>query len=148
MTPHLSIILCTYNRADSLRDTLQALAMQQAREGLSMEVVVADNNSTDETRHVVEAQASRWPVRYLFEGCLGKSHALNHGISAAQAPWLAFTDDDVIPEPSWAQALYDAGRALNADCVGGRTLPLWAPEPPRGVTSPPPPPFSPSPLHS
>ena len=130
--PHISVIVCTYNRAQSLKNTLDALAMQEVRDGVSIELVVVDNSSTDDTRQVVmaAAQASRWPVRYLFEGRLGKSHALNHGILEAQAPWLVFTDDDVIPEPSWAQVLYDAGSAYQADCVGGRILPLWSTQPP------------------
>ena len=132
MTPDISLIVCTYNRAKSLQDTLRALAAQEAHEGLSLELVVVDNHSTDETRQVVmaAAQASRWPVRYLFEDRLGKSHALNHGVLEAQAPWLVFTDDDVIPEPSWAQALHDAGSAHQVDCVGGRILPLWSKQPP------------------
>ena len=132
MTPDISVIVCTYNRAKSLQDTLRALAAQEARDGLLLELVVVDNSSTDETRDVVGAagQTSRWPVRYLFEGRLGKSRALNYGIREARAQWLVFTDDDVIPEPSWAQALYDAGCTYEADCVGGRILPLWAKEPP------------------
>ncbi len=131
-TPDISVIVCTYNRAESLRDTLRALGMQETADGLSVEILVVDNGSTDATRRVVqeEAQGSRWTIRYLFEARVGKSHALNRGIREARADWLAFTDDDVLPEPSWAQALHDAGRVHPADCVGGRILPLWAQEPP------------------
>ena len=135
-TPDISIIVCTHNRAMSLNDTLEALAAQEVRDGLSMELVVVDNKSTDQTRDVVmaSAQASRWPVRYLFEGRTGKSHALNHGIREAQAPWLLFTDDDVIPDPSWVQALSDAASTHEADGVGGRILPLWSKQPPAWLT--------------
>ena len=49
-----SIIVCTHNRAESLRDTLRALRAQQTNPDRSWELIVVDNNSHDDTRKVVE----------------------------------------------------------------------------------------------
>lgn len=131
MTPCVSVLICTYNRADSLRDTLQALQDETASR-VSYEIVVVDNNSADHTRRVVEEAAGTHlrPVHYLFEGRQGKSHALNLGVQESRGELIAFTDDDVIPQAGWVEALWQAAEQFQADAVGGRILPLWAEEPP------------------
>jgi len=128
-----SVIVCTYNRCQSLKETLQALSGQQLRNGLAMEILVVDNNSTDETRTVVQeaSRGARWPIRYLFEPAQGTTYARNRGIQEAQGDLVAFVDDDVIPEPSWVAALEEAFETHRADCVGGKIIPLWASPPPR-----------------
>lgn len=132
MTPHMSVIVCTYNRAESLRDTLQGLQAQTVGSGLAFEVVVVDNNSRDHTPVVVEALARerRGLVRYIFEPVQGLSHARNRGIREARGELLAFTDDDVVPDAGWVEALWQAAERFQADGVGGRILPLWAKQPP------------------
>lgn len=123
----LSIVVCTYNRCGSLRETLAALGRQTVSEGVRLDILVVDNNSTDGTRAVVEAAARSlpWPVRYLFEGQQGLSYARNRGIRESNGELIFFTDDDVLPEPSWVQALHDACVTYHADCMGGKILPLW-----------------------
>ena len=130
--PQVSVIVCTYNRAESLRDTLRALQAQMVSDGLAFEVVVVDNNSRDHTPAVVEACAHGRgrPIRYIFEPVQGLSHARNRGIREARGELLAFTDDDVVPDADWVEALWQAAERFQADAVGGRILPLWAKEPP------------------
>jgi glycosyltransferase involved in cell wall biosynthesis len=93
--------------------------------------VVVDNNSTDDTRSVVESRQAHYPVvlKYLFESRQGRSAALNAGIAATTAPILLFTDDDVRVERGW---LVSGARTLahGADYVGGRVLPIWETAPP------------------
>jgi len=134
----ISVIVCTHNRCESLRETLQALATQRLGRGLRLEVIVVDNNSADATKTVVEDAAgnSRWPIRYVFERRQGKSMALNRGIREADGKFLMLTDDDALPEPTWAQALYGAFVRHRADCVGGRVVPVWLRRPPRWLRSP------------
>ena len=132
-----SIITCTYNRAESLRDTVQALVSQRVNAGIEIEVIVVDNNSNDSTRQVAgEFVSTKWPVRYLFEPKQGKSFAQNTGIQAATGDFVAFVDDDVIPDPSWVQELYEAFVAYNADCAGGPVKPLWMATPPKWLEDP------------
>jgi len=121
----ISVILCTYNRCQSLAKSLESLAATQMPESVSWEVLVVDNNSRDQTRAVVEDCSRRYPerFRYLFEPKQGKSHALNAGIQATKGEILAFVDDDVTVESTWLQNLTAPLR--NGECagVGGRILP-------------------------
>ena len=126
----ISVIIATHNRSVLLARTLDAIARQRwPRE--SMEVIVADNRSTDDTPAVVEAaRAAGLPVRYLFEQRPGKSHAVNAALALAQGDLIAFTDDDVQPEAEWLGALAHAVDQTGVDFVAGRILPIWECSPP------------------
>jgi glycosyltransferase involved in cell wall biosynthesis len=128
----VSVVICTYNRAESLRRTLVALQSQRVAPGLSWELVLVDNNSNDRTREVVEAfkAGSDIPTVSVFEGRQGKSFALNTGLDAASGELLAFTDDDCRPEPTWIQDVVDCVQRWGADALGGRILPDWSKQPP------------------
>jgi glucosyl-dolichyl phosphate glucuronosyltransferase len=121
----ITVILCTYNRCESLGKTLASVAMLSLPESVKWEVLVVDNNSSDQTRELVETFCHRYPgrFRYLFELQQGKSYALNSGIRACKSEILAFTDDDAIVQPEWLRDL--TAPFGNDDCmgVGGRTLP-------------------------
>ncbi len=106
-TLNISVILCTYNRCRSLSKTLESVFASKLPGSLGWEVLVVDNNSTDQTREVVEDFCRRQPgrFRYLFEAQPGKSFALNTGIREAKGDILAFVDDDVIVEPTWLHCL-------------------------------------------
>ena len=120
-----SVILCTYNRCQSLSSALNSLAVLNVPTTIQWEVLVVDNNSNDETQQVVKRFCQLHPerFRYLFEPRQGKSYALNSGISSALGDILTFVDDDVVAEPGW---LYDLINPLFggewAGC-GGRILP-------------------------
>lgn len=120
-----SIVIATYNRAHELRDTLDSLRQLRAR--VPWEVIVVDNNSTDDTRGVVEQAAAGFPVplRYLFERVQGRSAALNTGIAAATGRIVLTTDDDVRVPPDWIDVAARALEEYNCDYVGGRVLPIW-----------------------
>lgn len=125
-----SIVIATHNRARDLRETLRSLA--SLRPDGAWEVIVVDNNSTDDTRDVVLAATPEFPVelRYLTEPVQGRSAALNTGIRAARGRIIATTDDDVRVPADWLNAAGDALRSLQCDFVGGRVLPIWrAPRP-------------------
>jgi cellulose synthase/poly-beta-1,6-N-acetylglucosamine synthase-like glycosyltransferase len=100
------------------------------------EVLVVDNNSTDDTRAVVEALVNSWSnVRYLFEPHCGVSHARNTGIAAARAPLIAFIDDDVEATPTWIATIKRVfDEHPDIDCIGGRIDPRWAAPPPAWLT--------------
>ena len=130
-----SVIVCTYNRAASLSDTLESLKRQELRPGLSWEVVVVDNNSSDPTRSLVERFQREWPVlRYRFEPQQGLSHARNRGIAAARGAVILFTDDDVCPEPDWVQRILDGMAEHGCEACGGYIAPLWESPPPPWLT--------------
>lgn len=133
---HASIIVCTYNRAESVRDTLAALRALKFAPERSCEVIVVDNNSKDHTRAVVKEMQQTWPrLRYEFEGAQGLSHARNHGIACAKGDVILFTDDDVLPEPEWLETTLAGFAKYGADACGGYIAPIWESPPPPWLTA-------------
>src|SRR5271165_3876469 len=100
---NISVILCTYNRCQSLLLALESVALSQMLEHVDWQVLIVDNNSKDQTREVAEAFCRRDPshFRYVFESQQGKSFALNRGLREAPGEILAFIDDDITVEPNW-----------------------------------------------
>jgi len=132
----LSVVVSTYNRADRLPTALDALLAQSG--GIPYEIIVIDNNSTDDTAAVVLqiARNSGGLVRYAFEPRQGLSHGRNAGIAIARAPVIAFTDDDVRVSPGWILQLKRAfDEHPDAGYVGGRVLPHWLSPAPRWLTT-------------
>jgi glucosyl-dolichyl phosphate glucuronosyltransferase len=122
-----TVLVCTYNRADLLAETLDSLRISETG-GLRWNVVVVDNNSTDYTKDVVTSRIADYPVplAYLFEPQQGKSHALNTGLRATDARIVAFTDDDVRVSRHWLAA--SCRRLLDdatVDYTGGPVRPIW-----------------------
>jgi glycosyltransferase involved in cell wall biosynthesis len=128
----VSVVIGTYNRAILLGRTLTALQSQRTAPGLTWELVVVDNNSSDDTRAVVSAARAAFPVpmRYVFESRQGISHARNAGIDNATGGIIAVTDDDCRPESAWVQNVVDCMLRWDADVLGGRILPEWSSPPP------------------
>jgi GT2 family glycosyltransferase len=132
----VSVVISTYNGASSLPGALDSVLDQDAP-GVSYEVVVVDNNSSDGTRAVIEAAMARGAgrVRYVFEPRQGVSYGRNAGIAVAAAPIIAFFDDDVRVARDWISTLK---RALDehpeVDYVGGKVLPQWESPPPPWLT--------------
>jgi glycosyltransferase involved in cell wall biosynthesis len=121
----VSVVICTWNRAASLRRTLESLRGID-RPASRVEVIVVDNNSKDDTRRVVDtwaAEATGWDVRYVFEPRQGKQFALNTGLAAASGDLFVFTDDDVTFERSWLVRIADAFAEKGVDLLGGITVP-------------------------
>lgn len=130
-----TIVICTYNRADSLSETIRALRDQVTTSDRVWEVIVVDNNSCDGTRKLIEGLQADWPrLRYEFEGKQGLSHARNHGIRCSVGRIVLFTDDDVIPEPGWLEATLDGIAKYEADACGGFISPIWEASPPAWLT--------------
>jgi glycosyltransferase involved in cell wall biosynthesis len=119
-----------------LAKALDSIATQTLPESLEWEVLVVDNNSTDQTREVVEDFCRRHPrrFRYLFEPQQGKSYALNAGIREARGEILAFMDDDVTVEPTWLRNLTAPLHNGEWAGAGGRILPERTFSPPRWLS--------------
>ena len=107
----ISVILCTWNNADRLRITLDAVAQCRIPEGLRWELVLVNNNSTDHTEAVADGFEGRLPLTRVFEPTPGLSHARNAGLRAASGTFVLFTDDDVRPFPAWIEAYWRSFQA-------------------------------------
>ena len=134
----ISSDLPPYNRARLLEQTLAALSAAASPPDCEVDVVVIDNNSTDETMSVIAraAQHSRWPIRSALERSQGKSFALNRGLTLARGDVLALTDDDVLPADDWLVRMVDRFRTPDIVFVFGKVLPRWeVPPPPELLTT-------------
>ena len=122
----ISVVICTRNRAESLRETLACLARAD-KTGLRCEVVVVDNGGIDHTAAVAREPIHDLPIHYLVEPLAGKSHALNRAL--ADAPLgeiVAVLDDDMSPHPDWfagVKAICD--RWPDKDYFTGRSYCIW-----------------------
>jgi glucosyl-dolichyl phosphate glucuronosyltransferase len=127
-----TVLICTYNRAQRLAETLDSLGAQEDTR-TAWDVLVVDNNSSDDTADVLRSRAASFPVplRYLVEKRQGKSYALNAGLSAIRTDIVLFTDDDVRLSPAWIRVAVDAlAEDPNVDYVGGPVRPIWGAPPP------------------
>jgi|SRR5580704_3450335 glycosyltransferase involved in cell wall biosynthesis len=129
----ITVILCTYNRAQSLPIALESVAASTFTDPVEWDVLVVDNNSKDQTRQVVEDFCRRYPGRfsYLFEPKAGKSFALNTGIRESKGDILAFMDDDVTVDSNWLQNLCAPLNDSQWAGSGGRILPPSGFSPPK-----------------
>jgi len=134
----ISVLICTYNRAALLRETLDALQEMEPPDACSVEIVVVDNNSTDKTTAAVaeSSEGARYPVILIREHRQGKSFALNAGLSAATGDVLALTDDDVLPAADWLVRIVQAFRTHSVKFVFGKVLPRWQSAPPPELLTP------------
>ena len=128
MAVDLTILVCTFNRALDLHELLETALAQENDGTFTYEIIVVDNNSTDDTRAVVEAFLARGHrnLRYIFEGRQGKSYALNTGLAAAEGWIYTVADDDYILPPDWAKRIVN-GFQVHPELafVAGKILPLW-----------------------
>ncbi len=131
----ISLIIPTYNRAAQLIAALQSVVVQDLRPA-EWECVVVNSRSDDDTAERFAAFAAAHPachLRMVDEQQAGLSHARNRGIAEAQAPLLAFIDDDEWIEPQFLRAYVElfevrptamaAGGPIVAEYPEGR--PAW-----------------------
>lgn len=123
----ISVIIATYNRCESLRDTLDSILAQKTDGSFDYEVIVADNNSNDKTKEIAGVYSDKFggKLKYLFEPRQGKSNALNSALKEALGELIAFTDDDVIVGENWLKNIAQAFKASDAIAVTGKICPKW-----------------------
>jgi len=117
-----SIIVCTYNRAAFLRDTLRSI-LHHLGDELTYELMVVDNNSKDQTAAVVREFADDPHIRYVLETRQGLSHARNRGIQEAKYPIIVFLDDDIELHPRYGAVLTELYSNPEVYIAGGKVLP-------------------------
>jgi len=122
----ITAVICTHNRYDVLPDAIESLA-GQSLSASAIEILIVDNSSD------IAAQRDYWSLRELPENAVlivekipGLSRARNLALREAQAPVIAYLDDDAIAMPDWCASIVDAFRSIEgAGIVGGPVEPIW-----------------------
>ena len=128
----IDVVICTYNNAALLDATLDALARQRVSEDVDWQVLVVNNNCTDDTLQVLERRS----VRAVVEVKQGLTPARVRGVNETSRDWIAFVDDDCLLDENWIeQAAHFAAEHAECGAFGGEIIPRWEVTPPSYVLS-------------
>ena len=134
---NISVVICTYNRAAYIQDAMDSLYHQTIDRKL-YEIIVVNNNSSDNTIQVCEDWISKHPdASYAFynEHKQGASFARNTGAAAAKGNLLCFMDDDAIAEADYLERIiHFFEEHPDAGGLGGRIIPKYIPEEPKWMS--------------
>jgi glycosyltransferase involved in cell wall biosynthesis len=123
----ISVIVCTYNRADCLEHCLQSLVDQTIDQSL-FEVIIVNNNSTDGTIDIAGKYTNDFSnFKLINETKQGLSNARNAGLQASKCEYVAYIDDDAKAHPDWLSYVLSnfTGRIPEPLAVGGIILPFY-----------------------
>ena len=131
-----SIIVPTYNRAELLRQALMSIQGLTAPTGWNVEILVVDNNCTDNTAEVIMdvANHGQYSLRHIVEMRQGLNHGRNRGIVEAQFEHLVYLDDDMTIASDWLVGYTQALQIFHADAVTGPVDPVFEEPPAYWVT--------------
>lgn len=112
MIKGISILICTYNGADKLPETLAHLSAQATSAHLNWEIILIDNDSTDNSAQISLAEWAKYKItninfRVVTESNPGKLNALETGIYNANYEYFIICDDDNWLAPNYVQAAFD-----------------------------------------
>lgn len=124
----LDVVVPTYNRSQLLRRTIFSLLQAHVPDGLDVTILIADNNSSDNTEEMIreiQSQAAL-PVVYVKETRQSSSYARNAGISAGDGEIIGFIDDDEEVDENWYHVVAREFADKTVQFIGGPYLPNWA----------------------
>jgi glycosyltransferase involved in cell wall biosynthesis len=132
---HICVCICTYQRPILLERLLSALQLQDTEGFFEFSVVIVDNDRSESARSIVEsfARQSKISVCYDVEPEQNIALARNRALANSQGKFVAFIDDDEIPQESWLLRLYKGLIDYNCDGILAPVLPLFDQEPPAWV---------------
>jgi len=121
----VSVIICCYNSARRLPETLSHLARQQVVPGVAWEVILVDNASSDDTAGVAMKHQSTLSLRIVREDKKGLSSARRRGIAESKFDTLVFCDDDNWLDPNYVACAFDIMRDRSIGALGGVGSPAF-----------------------
>ena len=134
---HVSVCVATCGRPIGLARLLGALEVLDLPEGTGLQVVVVDNDPEESARTVCREATARYAysLRYVVEKSRGIPFARNAALAVAlpESDFVAFIDDDEVPEPGWLGELLRVQARTGADVVSGPCLPRYLQPPPRWI---------------
>jgi len=127
---HVTVAVCTWNRARLLDQTLAGLQELVIPPGVEWEVLVVNNNCSDDTDVVIDRHAARLPLRGVHEPKQGIANARNAAVRAARGDMIFWTDDDVLVDPQWLSEYCAAVRQWPEVVFFGGPIAPWFETPP------------------
>ena len=122
----ISVAICTWNRSRLLKQTLESIAATDRSSLGDWELIVVDNNSTDDTREVANAFSGQLPIVYETEKEQGHSASRNRAIEMATGELIIWTDNDVIVDANWLRAYQTAAQQYpDSAFFGGLIEPVF-----------------------
>jgi len=125
----ISVVICSYNRQKFIGKALDCLA-EQTLPPDQFEIVIVDNNSTDQTADISRAFIQNHPsvrARYFLEKQKGLSFARNRGLQEALFPIITYIDDDAEAVPAFLETILRFMQAHpKAVGVGGKIIPKYS----------------------
>jgi len=123
--PQVTIVICTFNRAELLPETLPSLSNQTIDKTL-FNILFINNNSTDNTHAIIKKFCSEQKnAQIITETKQGLSHARNRGFVESKTKWIAYIDDDAKISENYIEKLLATIKYYNFDCIGGIYLPWY-----------------------
>jgi glycosyltransferase involved in cell wall biosynthesis len=133
----ISLIICTYNRAQLLKETIDSFFQMEIPKDTSYELIIVDNNSSDETKTVVNEFIKGNPhkIRYIYESKQGLNYARNRGIIESSGEIIAFTDDDIEFDKDWIKEILKTFKDFpDAWSMGGKIIPIFKDDKPEWIS--------------
>ena len=128
----VSVLINTWNNAQSLQRTLESVSRLHIPSGLNWELVIVNNGCTDNTDEIIAHWKNRLPVVYVKEQRQGISYARNTAIKTAQGKLFIFTDDDVYIPPYWLGVYWRNFQSMPTNYYfGGPVRCLYEQKPPK-----------------
>jgi succinoglycan biosynthesis protein ExoM len=124
--PDISIVICTLRRVQQLKEAVLSCLALRSQDRFSLEIIVVDNSPEAGAADLVKALAAEATatIRYVHEPRTNIAYARNTGIAAAQAPLIAFVDDDMRLSPQWLPSVMRTMVAQDADALVGAIEPI------------------------
>src|SRR6185437_10384951 len=104
----ITVAICTRNRARLLRQTLEQMTRLAIPRAVTWELIVVENNCSDDSVGVLSEFRDRLPIRAISEETLGLSNARNAAVASARGQYIVWTDDDVLVDEGWLTAYVSA----------------------------------------
>ncbi len=123
--PKLSIVICTYNRANLLEAAIDSIVKQTLNDR-DYEVIVVNNSSTDNTEAIVKQFSNQYRnVSLIDEQQQGLSYARNKGWRESRGEYIAYVDDDARCREGWLLNAMKVIKEVKPEIFGGPIYPMY-----------------------
>lgn len=120
MEQSITVAIVTRNRANDLRDCLESLVRQTL---IPKNILIVNNNSTDQTEKVIQRFTSTLPVRTVVEKKTGYPVVYNRALQEVKTRWIAFIDDDCAADKRWYSEVVKATKRFKGHgAIAGSSL--------------------------